>query len=83
MTALDANAFNGCSNLCSITIPANVATIDVLSFKGCSHLMQVAFDKNSCITTLEGSYKKENSDSYNGVFANIPIKNHTNSSKCY
>ena len=73
LTALDADAFYGCSNLCSITIPANVATIDVLSFKGCSHLMQVAFDKNSCITTFEGYYK-ENSDSYNGVFADIPLK---------
>ena len=47
LTALEANAFNGCSNLCNIAIPANVATIDVSSFKGCSQLMQVTFDKNS------------------------------------
>lgn len=63
LTALEANAFNGCSNLCSITIPSNVATIDVTSFKGCSQLMQISFDKNSCITTFEGNYK-ENSSSY-------------------
>lgn len=56
LTALEANAFNGCSNLCNIAIPANVATIDVSSFKGCSQLMQVTFDKNSCITIFEGSY---------------------------
>ena len=76
LTALDANAFSGCSNLCNIAIPANVATIDVSSFKGCSQLMQVTFDKNSRITTLEGNYI-ENSSSfgnnypifYNGVFA--------------
>jgi len=55
LTALEANAFNGCSNLCNIAIPANVATIDVSSFKGCSQLMQVTFDKNSCITIFEGS----------------------------
>ena len=47
LTALEANAFNGCSNLCNIAIPANVATIDVSSFKGCSQLMQVTIDKNS------------------------------------
>ena len=68
LTALEANAFNGCSNLCNIAIPANVATIDVSSFKGCSQLMQVTFDKNSCITIFEGSYN-ENGGSYNGVFA--------------
>lgn len=68
LTALEANAFSGCSNLCNIAIPANVATIDVLSFKGCSQLMQVTFDKNSCITIFEGSYN-ENGGSYNGVFA--------------
>ena len=56
LTALEANAFSGCSNLCNIAIPANVATIDVSSFKGCSQLMQVTFDKNSRITTFEGSY---------------------------
>lgn len=68
LTALEANAFSGCSNLCNIAIPANVATIDVSSFKGCSQLMQVTFDKNSCITIFEGSYN-ENGGSYNGVFA--------------
>ena len=68
LTALEANAFSGCSNLCNIAIPANVATIDVSSFKGCSQLMQVTFDKNSRITTFEGSYN-ENGGSYNGVFA--------------
>ena len=68
LTALEANAFNGCSNLCNIAIPANVATIDVSSFQDCSQLMQVTFDKNSCITIFEGSYN-ENGGSYNGVFA--------------
>ena len=68
LTALEANAFSGCTNLCNIAIPANVATIDVSSFRGCSKLMQITFDKNSHITIFEGSYS-ENGGSYNGVFA--------------
>ncbi len=76
LTALEANAFSGCSNLCNIAIPANIATIDVSAFKGCLKLMQVSFDEDSRISTFEGSYI-ENSSSfgnnypifYNGVFA--------------
>lgn len=53
LTALEANAFSGCSNLCNIAIPANVATIDVSSFKGCSQLMQVTFDKIRALLHLK------------------------------
>lgn len=68
LAAIDAYAFKDCSNLCNIAIPANVATIDATSFYGCTQLMQVTFDKNSHITTLEGNYT-EKSNSYSGVFA--------------
>ena len=76
LTALEANAFSGCSNLCNIFIPANIETIDVSAFKDCTQLMQVSFDENSRITTLEGNYIENSKshgnnypDFYNGVFA--------------
>lgn len=68
LTALEPNAFSGCTNLCNIFIPANIETIDVSAFRNCTQLMQVSFGENSRIRIFEGSYS-ENGNSYNGVFA--------------
>ena len=41
ITGIDKNAFNGASNLTSVTIPASVTSIGVYAFYGCSSLTSV------------------------------------------
>ena len=43
VTAIEANALNGCTLMESVTIPAGVASIGNAAFKGCSNLEHVTF----------------------------------------
>lgn len=73
LTALEANAFSGCSNLCNIAIPANVATIDVSSFEHSSQLSSVTFEPNSKLKTIDGycdgNWSSEVGTKHYGAFA--------------
>jgi len=53
LTAIEANAFSGCSNLWRITIPANVATLDAETFNKCSQLKRVMFEKGSKLKEIQ------------------------------
>ena len=55
ITAIKSNAFQGCSSLTNITIPAGVETVGVEAFYGCSALKTVVFEENSKLTAIPAS----------------------------
>ena len=46
VTLIDIGAFNGCTNLTSVTIPSTVSIIEQQSFTGCSNLETVTINGN-------------------------------------
>ncbi len=52
VTSIGANAFNGCSSLTSITIPAGVTSLDTNTFYGCSSLTSITIPQNSSLTSI-------------------------------
>lgn len=62
-------AFQNCTSLLSITIPANCKLIKHAAFYGCSNLSVVEFEKGSKLETIKGAYYKHNILGYIGAFA--------------
>ena len=60
-------AFNGCSKLAAIEIPASVETIKATAFKGCTSLATVTFESGSKLTTIGGGY--DSYTNYYGAFS--------------
>ena len=56
ITSICKDAFSGCNNIESITIPASVVVIDTGAFEGCENLDTVTFAANSNLTTLGPDY---------------------------
>ena len=52
ITAIKGNAFQGCSSLTSVTIPAGVETIGTEAFYNCSALTTLKFEENAEITEI-------------------------------
>lgn len=50
-------AFENCSNLTAIMVPASVTRIAPSAFKKCTSLSQVNFDNNSQLEIIDGGYK--------------------------
>ena len=46
LTTINTQAFNDCTNLTSIVIPANVETIDYMAFSGCSNITSIVIPSN-------------------------------------
>lgn len=64
-------AFENCTSLYSITIPANVETIQTNAFKNCTALTSVTFAIDSQLRMLDGNYFPGiSSDMYHGAFTN-------------
>ena len=61
-------AFNACSKLAAIEIPASVETIKATAFKGCTSLATVTFESGSKLTTIGGGSSSYYS-SYYGAFS--------------
>ena len=59
-------AFNNCSKLAAIEIPASVETIKATAFKGCVSLATVTFESGSKLTTIGGG---ASSSYYYGAFS--------------
>ena len=53
VTAIGAYAFNGCTNLASITIPSSVTSIGYAAFNGCTSLMRITIPDS--VTSIGGS----------------------------
>ena len=53
VTAIGAQAFRGCVNLRSVTIPAGVESIGDLAFMGCGKLSRIELDENNAAFTVE------------------------------
>lgn len=56
ITTLAIGLLSNCTSLTTITIPANVTTINS-AFSGCTALATVIFTSDSLLTTLNGSFK--------------------------
>ncbi len=61
-------AFNGCTALTSINIPASVRTLGTTVFQGCSALTKVTFEAGSQLQTIPGSVNEDYYD-FSGVIA--------------
>lgn len=63
-------AFEGCTALLSILIPANVKKIGHVAFSGCEKLSSITFENGSMLETIKGGRYKHNTDWYAGAFMN-------------
>ena len=68
LTTIDDSAFEKCTSLISIIIPAGVETIGKLAFSNCSSLSVVDFAKASILKTISGGWNSDSS--YYGAFYN-------------
>lgn len=73
LTTLEANAFTNCTNLWSLTIPANISTIDNTVFSNCTSLSRIMFEKGSKLTVIDGGYDASMvQNPYYGIFTGLP-----------
>ena len=73
LTTLEANAFMNCTNLWSLTIPANISTIDNTAFSNCTSLSRIMFEKGSKLTVIDGGYDASMvQNPYYGIFTGLP-----------
>lgn len=69
LTAIEESAFEKCTSLMSIIIPAGVETIGKQAFANCSSLYIVDFAKASILKTISGGWNSD-TPSYYGAFYN-------------
>lgn len=73
LSTLEANAFTNCTNLWSLTIPANISTIDNTVFSNCTSLSRIMFEKGSKLTVIDGGYDASMvQNPYYGIFTGLP-----------
>lgn len=69
LTTIEDGAFENCTSLTSIIIPAGVEIISKLAFANCSSLCFVGFEKASILKTIGGGWNSD-TPSYYGAFYN-------------
>lgn len=69
LTTIGEYAFNACTNLASVTIPASVGTIADNAFYECTSLASVTFDTNSQLATIGNAAFK------GAIFTSITLPN--------
>lgn len=69
LNSIAGDAFNGCSNLSSVTIPLTVSSIGDYAFYNCSGITEISVNAKNA-PTLEGS---KNTNVFTGVNKNITV----------